>query len=149
MLWEYQRYLCNAQRDWHESCISEKESAKEGLNYSNSYNYLNDVESIKDYKRRLLELSEQRIEAQKYDDREELEKIEKEREEIEKCLSCQFPSSPESERLRKSIRNAIQRALENMKEYHPLLAKHLGNAIQKGRKCSYQPDKEIFWDIQY
>lgn len=78
-----------------------------------------------------------------------MEEIDEETEKIGKCLNAKFCSSPENDKLRKSVGNAIRTALQNIEKHLPSLAKHLENAIHRGTICIYRPDEEIFWDVPY
>ncbi|NUM33517.1 MAG: hypothetical protein HUU50_03170 [Candidatus Brocadiae bacterium] len=129
--------------------IRERDAIEEGLGYSNSHHAPSDHQAREEYKKRLLELSEERKEAEKDHDWSKLEKIDEETEKIGKCSKAKFCSSPENDKLRKSVSNAIERALKNIEKHLPSLAKHLENAIQRGTICIYQPDEEIFWDVPY
>jgi len=44
------------------------------------------------------------------------------------------------ERARKSVRNAIQRAIQSIRRINPALADHLADTIRTGTYCVYRPD---------
>ena len=49
------------------------------------------------------------------------------------------------ERLRKSISNAISRAIKAIEKEHAELGRHLSNAIKRGQFLSYAPEQSITW----
>jgi len=55
--------------------------------------------------------------------------------------------SSNSERARKAVSIAITRAIANIKDDLPQLAIYLNNSLQKGTFLSYNPAKEIPWNI--
>lgn len=52
-----------------------------------------------------------------------------------------------SDRNRKSVLNAIQRAIKSLKKGVPLLSEHLLRSIQTGHVCRYQPDRQLSWKL--
>jgi len=52
------------------------------------------------------------------------------------------------EKARKAVSMAIKRAIDNIGEEIPDLALHLKHFIQKGKTCTYYPDREIPWKIK-
>ena len=50
------------------------------------------------------------------------------------------------ERIRKSVSNAIRRALSNIEKVHPELSRHLKNSLKLGIYLSYNPGEKIKWD---
>jgi hypothetical protein len=50
-----------------------------------------------------------------------------------------------SENARKRVSIAIARAIADLEEEHPALARHLDNSIHTGKECRYVPDREVQW----
>jgi len=50
-----------------------------------------------------------------------------------------------SEKARKRVSNAIARAIADLMEEHPALARHLDNSIHTGKQCRYSPETEVRW----
>ena len=59
--------------------------------------------------------------------------------------NARFPN--QLERNRKSVSLAIARAIEDLKNEHPALARHLDNSIQTGKECSYNPETHVPWTL--
>lgn len=51
----------------------------------------------------------------------------------------------DAERARKSVSNAIHRALQRIRKAHPTLASHIQACVKIGAYLSYAPPEEIFW----
>lgn len=49
------------------------------------------------------------------------------------------------EKIRKSIRIAIDRTIKHISKFHPDLGRHLKTSIKTGYSCSYQPTTETRW----
>ena len=53
----------------------------------------------------------------------------------------------DTERARKSVSNAITRAIKAIQDVHPNLARHLDESIETGKDLVYRPSQSIDWDI--
>ena len=54
-----------------------------------------------------------------------------------------------TERMRKSVGNAIKRAIDAIEKVHPQLAAHLRNSIWPGATCHYSPELDAEWDVKF
>lgn len=52
-----------------------------------------------------------------------------------------------AERMRKAVGNRIRDSIARISKLHPVLGRHLANAIATGTFCSYRPDREIHWEL--
>jgi hypothetical protein len=52
-----------------------------------------------------------------------------------------------SERIRKAVSNRIRDSLARISRQHPLLGRHLSNAISTGTYCSYRPEQTLDWEL--
>ena len=59
--------------------------------------------------------------------------------------SRQFAS--DHEKARSAVSKSMRRALDNIKEEHPLLYSHLKNALTLGSFVAYKPDRLITWQV--
>ncbi len=50
-----------------------------------------------------------------------------------------------ADRDRKSVSMAIARAINDLAQDHPALARHLDNSIRTGKECTYVPETEVKW----
>jgi len=51
------------------------------------------------------------------------------------------------ERARKSVTNAIARAISAISQHHETLGRHLRNAVRTGYRVVYDPEKPVNWDV--
>ena len=51
------------------------------------------------------------------------------------------------ERMRKSVSNRIAAAVAKINKSLPPLGRHLKNSLRTGMFCSYQPDKDVHWNL--
>ena len=54
----------------------------------------------------------------------------------------------DSERVRKTIRARVHRAIVLIAKHHPQLADHLRDSIQTGGWCTYRPAEPVTWTIR-
>jgi hypothetical protein len=68
--------------------------------------------------------------------------------ELSRCvgLGGRLRQNSDAERARKSVSNAIHRALGQLRTRHPALFRHLSATLKIGNGMSYLPDDEIEWD---
>jgi hypothetical protein len=111
-----------------------------------------DVQAIRDYRRRLAELREDLDIATEHNDIGRTEKIMYEIEalerEISRCvgLGGRLRQNGDTERARKSVSNAIHRALNQLRSSHATLSRHLNAALKVGNGLSYIPAEPREWD---
>lgn len=59
------------------------------------------------------------------------------------------PAGPEPlERLRKAVSARMRDAIRKLETVHPLLGRHLANAVQTGIYCRYAPETPTTWFCQ-
>jgi hypothetical protein len=51
------------------------------------------------------------------------------------------------ERKRKAVGNRIRAAIARLRALHPVLGRHLANAVRLGAFCTYRPDPLVDWDV--
>jgi len=51
------------------------------------------------------------------------------------------------EKARSAVTWRIRHAIARIEMLHPLLGAHLSNAIKTGTFCTYQPDRELYWNV--
>jgi hypothetical protein len=112
-----------------------------------------DSATIADCRKRLSEIESELAEAEKNNDFAAQERLGKEKEEILNLLNTdtfkgkKAKFSDDKERARIAVTNAINRALDNIKEHNQPLYRHLNNSILRGSEFTYTPDKEIDWEL--
>jgi hypothetical protein len=55
--------------------------------------------------------------------------------------------SSEATKATKTVSKAIQRALDDLKDAHPALWKHLNGALTSGSTCRYDPEPPVEWEF--
>ena len=59
------------------------------------------------------------------------------------------PAGPEPvERLRKAVSARVRDAIRRIEAVHPILGRHLANAVHTGVFCSYRPEAPTVWRCQ-
>lgn len=111
-----------------------------------------DETARRQYRRRLDELDEDIAEAEARNDRGRAESLAAEREAFVGELVAATGLGgrgrrvgAESERARKAVGTRVRLTLERMELVHPLLARHLRNAVHMGVYCAYQPERPTAW----
>ena len=136
--------------------MSEEELEEENLIISNGEDAIPilDPSAMEDIKRRLRENSEERKDARERRDERKLMQLDDDYESIREELkaatglggrSREFSS--DRGRARVSITNAISKDLKRIGEKHPILLRHLKNAIKTGSRFSYKPDTPVNWEL--
>jgi hypothetical protein len=111
-----------------------------------------DAQAVRSYQRRLTELRADLDVATEHNDLGRCDRILYEIEvleqEINRCvgLGGRLRQNSDAERARKSVSNAIHRALGQLRAGHPALSRHLRGSLKLGNGMSYLPDDEIEWD---
>jgi hypothetical protein len=113
-----------------------------------------DAKTIATCKKRLKEISSELDMANKNNDEATITKLQGDKERIVSYLrsltrpgglTTFFPDT--IEKIRKAVSNAIDRAIENIKEYKPDLYQYLKNSIHTGSDCKYTPERDIPWEL--
>ncbi len=112
-----------------------------------------DSKTIADCQKRLIEIDRELDEAKKNNDFATQDRLNKEQEEILTLLktdtfggkSAKFSDNKEKARI--AVTNAINRALDNIKEHNQSLYQHLNNSILRGSDFTYTLDKKINWEL--
>lgn len=112
-----------------------------------------DYDYLEQCQRRLSDIENELVDAEKNSDLAKQRRLDKEREEISNLLktntfrekSAKFTDRRKKARI--AVTNAINRALSNIEKYNQSLYKHLDNAILGGSDFTYTPDKEINWAL--
>jgi len=115
---------------------------------------LSDEKAIKAYRAKLSELYEELQDAERYFSDEEKTRIQGEIDKIEQHLGKVLglggmarKADDESEKIRKSVTNAINRARQKILEEHYILGRHLEKYIKTGSFNSYHPDHPVDWQL--
>ena len=117
---------------------------------------LADRTAIAAYRRRLIDLEEQRTDAEAMHDPARAERATIERDALITELSAVTglggrarQAGSDAERMRKAVGNRIRDAQRRIERIHPELGRHLRVSIQTGTFCRYEPDHETRWDIRH
>ncbi|MBI2911041.1 MAG: transcriptional regulator [Chloroflexi bacterium] len=109
-----------------------------------------DAQAKEAYRRRLAEIAEDIEEARAMGDDERAAQAEVERDFLVRELARAVGLGGRdrrvgsaSERARASVTRAIRQAMARIREYHPVLGKHLEQAIRTGTYCVYLPDPRV------
>jgi predicted ATPase len=107
-----------------------------------------------EYRRRVEDLREEIEEASRWGDDERRARAEEELDFISRELAAAFGlggrarrAADTSERIRKAVSNRIRDSLARIAREHPLLGRHLSNAISTGTFCSYNPERALDWEL--
>ena len=80
--------------------------------------------------------------------------LQAEREKLEQYLgACSGPNgqlrrvADVRERVRKSVSNAIARAVSAVSKQHDVLGRHLRNSIRTGSNVTYDPEQPVDWQL--
>jgi class 3 adenylate cyclase len=106
------------------------------------------------YRRRLDELRADREEAGARGDHERAARAEEEIDFISRELAAAYglggrarKDADSGERLRKAVSNRIRDSITKLQRVHPVLGRHLDNAVRTGIFCSYVPEKPVTWRV--
>ena len=109
-----------------------------------------------DYRRRLRELAEELAEAERFNDRGNVERLRRELEFLNGELSAALGSGGRNrraashvERARGMVSKNIRAGLEKMRSEDPEMGRHFAASIRTGYYCAYlpDPDREISWRL--
>ncbi len=114
-----------------------------------------DPEATKNYRNRLLELSECRIKAEEDNDFSELDRINTELEMIESALKSSrgfggrsVKIGNENIKLGDRVRKLVNRSLSIMRKRNPNMARFLKNSLKMGVYFEYKPSAEVSWKFE-
>jgi hypothetical protein len=111
-----------------------------------------DAQSIRRYQHRLTELRADLDIATEHNDigRQEriMDEIDALEQELGRCLGLggRLRQNSDAERARKSVSNAIYRALHQLRARHPALSRHLSATLKIGNGISYLPPGDLDWE---
>jgi class 3 adenylate cyclase len=113
-----------------------------------------DTQAKEAYQLRLEELRAEREEAADYGDTERAARAEEEIDFITRELAAAYglggrarKDADSGERLRKAVTNRIRDSISKLQRVHPVLGRHLDNAVRTGVFCSYVPEKPVTWKV--
>lgn len=113
-----------------------------------------DSRAKEEYRRRLEELRAEREEAVALGDAERAARAEEEIDFISRELAAAYglggrarKDADSGERLRKAVSNRIRDSIIKLQRVHPVLGRHLDNAVRTGVFCSYVPEKPVSWKV--
>ena len=116
---------------------------------------LADRTAIDAYRRRLVELEEERSEAEAMHDPVRAQRAADERDALVDELASATGLGGRTrrvgsdvERMRKAVGNRIRQALGRIEDVHPELGRHLRVSVRTGTFCRYDPDREVRWQLR-
>jgi hypothetical protein len=111
-----------------------------------------DLQALKEYRQRLVELEQEKQQAAQYSDDPLYEALEREQDSIMTELSRATALSgrrrifsSDDERARKTISARIRGSIARIESLHPELADHLTQSIRTGMFCCYSPVEGVHW----
>lgn len=114
-----------------------------------------DTQALKEYRQRLAELKDEKIEASQRGDDGLYQDLEQEQDALNDALiqalglsGRQRVFSSDDERARKSISARIRSSIERIGAVHPALAEHFNQSIRTGQFCSYNAPSDLHWQIR-
>lgn len=119
--------------------------------YSGSSGEILDKAAIEQCQERALEIAKDIAEARARQNDAEIELLTNQLEAIEgyvksgEGLNGRQRVQSDAEKVRKSVGNAVDRAIEFIREYCPTLGNHLDNCVSKGIALCYTPETTIEW----
>ena len=125
-----------------------------GGGHENADDELADRTAIEAYRRRLLDLEDERAEAEAMHDVVRAERAATERDALVAELAAVTGlgggprrADSDAERRRKAVGNRIRQALARIEDVHPPLGRHLRVSVRTGTFCRYEPDHEVRWHV--
>jgi adenylate cyclase len=113
-----------------------------------------DARAKAEYRRRLEDLRAEREEAAANGDAARAARAEEEIDFISQELAAAYglggrarKDADSGERLRKAVSNRIRDSITKLQRVHPVLGRHLDNAVRTGVFCSYVPEKPVSWEV--
>ncbi len=116
---------------------------------------LADRTAIAAYRRRLIELEQERTDAESMNDPERAARASAGRDALIEELSAitglgggPRRAGSDTERMRKAVGNRIRQAVRRIEQVHPELGRHLRISIRTGTFCRYEPAQEVQWTVR-
>ncbi len=113
-----------------------------------------DNEALQEYRKRIEDLEEDIEEAERNNNSEAAANAREEKQLVESEISAAFglgghtrPVGSPQEKARKSVSEAIRRALKNIRTMDSHLGNHLTNSINTGVRVSYSPEPAVAWHL--
>ena len=113
-----------------------------------------DEQALQEYKERIEDLKEDIDEAERNNNSEAAATAREEQQSLESEISAAFglggqprPVGSPAEKVRKSVSEAIRRALKNIQTLDIHLGNHLTNSINTGVRVSYSPESAVDWHL--
>ncbi len=116
---------------------------------------LADRTAIDGYRRRMVELEDERADAEAMHDPARAERAATERNALVDELAAVTGlggrarrAGSDAERMRKATGNRIRQAMARIEAVHPELGRHLRVSVRTGTFCRYDPDREVRWRMR-
>jgi hypothetical protein len=113
-----------------------------------------DSTAINDYKETYADLCAELEVAKRNNDAGNIEKLKRDIDDFGRQITCatglggrKRKLGDEREKARKSVTNAINRAIGSIQRHDANLANHLQNSIRMGQSLCYSPDPDVDWDM--
>jgi hypothetical protein len=113
-----------------------------------------DNQALQEYRERIEDLKEDIDEAERNNNSEAAANAREEKQLVESEISAAFglggrarPVGSPQEKARKSVSEAIHRALKNIRTLDSHLGNHLTNSINTGVRVSYSPESVVDWHL--
>ncbi|MEQ9616632.1 MAG: hypothetical protein RLN60_01215 [Phycisphaerales bacterium] len=146
--------LTHAPKDHHVSEIVATCSGEDAVRSTGSAGEVLDSDARKEYRNRFESLQIEHDKAVKDNDESRKDSIQHEIDALVDELSSAEglggrvrEGSSDTEHLRVSVKNAIDRAIKAIAPWHPALGAHLDSSISTGQFICYRPDRPIPWSL--
>ena len=134
--------------------VAETRDADLSLDDSSGMGLLLDARALEEYRKRIKDLQEDIEEAERNNNPEAATNAREEKQFLESQLSEAFglggqprPVGSPTENARKSVSEAIRRALKNIRSMDSHLGNHLTNSIKTGVYVDYSPESAVDWHL--
>ena len=150
-MWYIHRLLAEPNREIQAVALLEERSGINSVAMSGSSGETLDSKALRNYEERAVELKQDIERARDDNDTVTLEVSEREFEEITnqiskaKGLRGRIREQNDAERIRKSVGNAVRRAIKSIQNESHSLGSHLDKSISKGITLKYAPEEPIDW----
>lgn len=139
--------------DEHTGDEADKQRSRTGPNVVSNAGTVIDSLARDSYERRLGEIDEELAVANDLNNEAKISNLQEERKALIDELRAAIgiggqlvQQSSENKKLQDKVRNAIDRAVEAIKEENEILALHFGNALESVPLFKYSPDEAIVWN---
>ncbi len=113
-----------------------------------------DRTAIAAYRRRVIDLEQERADADAMHDLVRAERAATERDAVIEELTAVSGlggrprhAGSDTERMRKAVGNRIRQAVHRIEQVHPELGRHLRISVRTGTFCRYEPAQDTRWDV--